>query len=75
MRLGFKRFKIGKQEYCATLHQYTDYFKFRDWGRFYLFPTVVFNISCSGNEIGFYFMFWGFEIENETNQNMGCIKE
>jgi hypothetical protein len=90
MRLGFKRFIIGKRKFCITAYRWleftTTYIFTKDgdyketgkraisWARFNLLPVIRYEYSGSTQSLCLEWLFWKIEIEDETYLNQACGK-
>lgn len=90
MRLGFKRFIIGKRKFCVTAYRWLEFaatYRFTKDGsyektgkraisfmHFNLLPVIRYEYSGSTQSLCLEWLFWKIEIENETYLNQECGK-
>ena len=83
MRLGFKRFSIGKREFVVTVLRHLNFENYYEDGKvsdrkylqslkLNLIPVIRYEYSCSSQNLVFEWLLWTIYIEDETYVNMGC---
>lgn len=84
MRLGFKRFGIGRREFIITIwkHLHFENYYYEDGKvsdkkylqsmKLNLIPVIRYEYNCSSQNLVFEWLLWTIDITDETYVNMGC---